>query len=350
MTESKSSDNEHMSLSLELGGDGQFKVTGSLPASLTKSASAGIVKATKFALAGISPKFYSRTYDVYLKNEIKSSLTENLLQSLKCSNNSEYANELLSSLIGEFSKKQEKRLSLIEESLWNIDQMLLKEPRNNPKETISEEFLEQFWSIADQVTFKEMRQIFARVLAREILTPNTISPSTLQTLLSLHPLIAKKFELLCNMSFSSGEMDIVVIAMPDKNNPSTRANSISSTNKVRAGDQLLEFGVSREDLLELRSAGLIRSMPGEEYPDLSKFIHSNEVTYAGKKVFIQNGQPQALWESHPISGSTNVISLTYIGSELRKIIDLTPHEIYTDKLVNFVMKNAGVELHFEEPG
>jgi len=346
MVDCKSSGSEQVSVSLELGDDGQLKLSGSLSASLTRSASAGIVKAIKFALAGISPKFYSRTYDAYLKNEIKSSLAENLLQSLEYSSNSEYADQLLSSLIGEFSQKQEKRLSLIEESVWNIDQMLLEEPRNNPEENISEEFLEQFWSIADQITLKEVRQTFARVLAREILVPSSISPSTLQTLLTLHPLIAKKFELLCSMSFSSGEMDMVVISMPDKNNPSTRPNSISKNNKVKVGDQLLEFGLSREDLLELRSAGLTRSMPEEEYPDLNKFIHSKKITYAGKQVFIQNHQPQALWESYSISGSTNVISLTYMGSELRKILDLTPHEIYTDKLVNSVMKNAGVELDF----
>jgi hypothetical protein len=150
------------------------------------------------------------------------------------------------------------------------------------------------------------------------------------------------------MSFSSGEMDMVILSMPDKKKPSTRPNNISENNKK--GEELLEYGLSREDLLELRSAGLTRSMSEEEYPDLSKFINSKEVTYAGRPVLIQNSQPEALRKSHPISGSTNVISLTYMGSELRKILDLTANDSYTDKLVNSVMKNAGVELHFVKTG
>jgi len=211
-------------------------------------------------------------------------------------------------------------------------------------EIITDEFLFHFWKIADKIPEDELRKTYSRILAKEILSPNNISASTLHLLTTLHPEIARKFELFCSMTFSWEDLDFVIVSMPDHLAPSTSYNSVGSS-KVK-GEQLTTFGLSREDLLELRSTGLIRSMPGEEYPDLKGFLALPNVDYAGKNVRLDVGAAASTEGGSAVTKSTNIVSLTRPGSELRTILALEPHPAYSKMLIYTVMPKAAVKLTF----
>jgi Protein of unknown function (DUF2806) len=149
----------------------------------------------------------------------------------------------------------------------------------NPENAISDEFLRHFWTVADTISQDRMREVFARILAREIRKANSFSASTLNLLATLHPQIAEKFALLCSMTFSFNGFVFVIVSMPHAQSPNTIAHSLGTSKTI--GEQLTDFGLTREDLLDLRSSNLIRSLPEEEYPDLKSFFVTPNVNFAG---------------------------------------------------------------------
>lgn len=123
-----------------------------------------------------------------------------------------------------------------------------------------------------------------------------------------------------------------MISMPN-------GSSLGSSGKK--GEQLTEFGISSEDLLDLRSEGLIRSLPEEEYPDLTDFLEAPTVEFAGWNAgFRVTPDPKQATLSR---GRVNVVSLTRPGMELRPILELSPHPQYTDALSR-LMQSSGVKL------
>ncbi len=124
-------------------------------------------------------------------------------------------------------------------------------------------------------------------------------------------------------------------------NPHTTNNAISDDNTK--GENLRPIGLNLAALLGLRSAGLLASLPDEEYPDLTEYFDNRLIPYAGSTIRFDGSEQikvhgKILW--------TNVMSLTRAGNELRSILSLDPHEPYTSALRD-MMARAGVRLVIE---
>jgi hypothetical protein len=151
--------------------------------------------------------------------------------------------------------------------------------------------------------------------------------------------LAAKFVLLCSMTFSFNGLVFVIVAMPHADGPNSIGNALGTSRKI--GEQLTDFGLTREDLLDLRSASLIRSLPEEEYPTLGGFFEAPGVDFAGARGTFEVGSKARDQAELAIVASTNVISLTSAGAELRAILELKPEPTYAEAL-KVLMEGAGV--------
>jgi putative flippase GtrA len=253
--------------------------------------------------------------------------------------------DLLATVLSDQELRQQKRSELLD---FTIDRLGLPDAQviAHSEGIITDAFLNHFWATADALSQDEMREVFARILAREIRSPGSFSASTLNLLTTLHPQIAMKFSLLCAMTFAFNGLVFVVVAMPHADGPNTIAHILGTSRKI--GEQLTDFGLTREDLLDLRSAGLIRSLPEEEYPDLSAFFEASSVDFGGALATFEVGPAARERAGLAIVGSTNVISFTRAGTELRSILQLSPDPQYAEAL-KALMLGAGVRFSCVEP-
>lgn len=334
-----SNDDEVIEFSYEQSLDGRLKVTTKLPASLPVSASKGVSKAIEFGFAGMLPEFYQRANDNILRKEAKKLALEVAKNNVDNPRVAEMLASMTVQFVDEQLAKQERRESVINELKSSLLEFSKTESPGD--EVISDDFLNHFWNIADRVPEDDLRKTYSRILAKEIVSPGSFSPSTIHLLTTLHPEIAVKFELFCSMSFSIPGIDFVIAHMPHHKQPnSTNSVGISGTR----GEELSEFGITREDLLELRSTSLIRSMPEEEYPDLTQIYEMPSIEFAGINVRLNLLNKNIENINCDARKSTNIVSLTRTGSELRRILSLKPHPNYKKKLLFEVMDKAGVEV------
>lgn len=311
-----------------------------IPGSITKNAGEGFSKAVKFAMAGMFPSRYERAADILLRIKLKETILNSLGEDATSEEDIRYLMGLFSQITSEHECKLERRGSIINQAIPHLNDFSETEITKH-ENVISDEFLYHFWNVADTIPENELRKTYSRILAKEVSSPGSISATTLHLLTTLHPEVARKFELFCSMTFSLKDIDFVIINMPSHIAPSTKRNSVGESNIK--GEQLSAFGLFREDLLELRSIGLIRSMPGEEYPDLAELYSLSDVDFAGKKTMLNIGANASLTEGFSVINSNNIISLTRSGSELRKILSLEPHPQYT-KTLESVLKEADITI------
>jgi hypothetical protein len=248
---------DDVSLKFKVGQDG---VEGSikLPANLPRALGQSLGKAIQYGIAGAFPKFYDRMDKNVRRAEIRKSLISAFLVSIGDPTESARVANLLATVLGDQELKQEKRGELLD---FTIDHLSNQDAHvvGDPEIIITDELLNHFWATADTISQAGMREVFSRILAREIRSPGSFSASTLNMLATLHPQIAMKFSLLCAMTFAFNDFVFVIIAMPHADGPNTIAHILGTSRKI--GEQLTDFGLAREDLLDLRSAGLIRSLP-----------------------------------------------------------------------------------------
>jgi hypothetical protein len=316
-----------------------------LPANLPRGLGKGLAKAIQFGIAGAFPKFFDRADKIVGRAEIRKILTSAFSSSISDPTEAARIATLLATVLGDQELKQEKRVELLD---FTIDRLSNQDSHGvgDPESIIADEFLNHFWATADTISQDRMREVFARILAREIRAPGSFSASTLNMLATLHPQIAMKFSLLCAMTFEFNGLVFVIVAMPHADGPNTIAHTLGTSRKI--GEQLTDFGLAREDLLDLRSAGLIRSLPEEEYPDLSAFFEASTVVFAGAMATFEVGPAARERAGLAIVSSTNVISFTRAGAELRSILQLRPDPPYTEAL-KALMLGAGVRFAYVEP-
>jgi hypothetical protein len=334
---------EDVSLKFKVGQDG---VEGAikLPANLPRALVQGLSKAIQHGIAGAFPKFFDRASKNVGRAEIRKTLTSAFSLSIGDPIESTRVANLLATVLGDQELKEQKRSELLE---FTIDRLRDHDAHVAavPESIITDEFLNHFWATADTISQDRMREVFARILAREIRSPGSFSASTLNMLATLHPKIAMKFSLLCAMTFAYNGFVFVIVAMPHVDGPNTIAHALGTSRKI--GEQLTDFGLAREDLLDLRSAGLIRSLPEEEYPDLSAFFEASKVDFGGTFATFEVGPGARERAGLAIVRSTNVVSFTHAGAELRSILQLTPNPSYAEAL-KALMLGAGVRFTYVE--
>jgi hypothetical protein len=333
---------DSVSLTVKVGSDGGFAASAKLPASLPRSVLQGVANAFRFGLAGLSPKFFDRASVTLGRAKIREALLGQIISNAGNDAESDRLADLLALSLGEQELRIEKRGILLQQT---VEHLRHPEARNTNGlgDIISDEFLTHFWATADTISQAQMREVFGRILAREIRSPGAFSASTLNLLATLHPQLAERFVLLCSMTFSFNGFVFVIISMPHEDGPHTIVNALGTSKRI--GEQMADFGLTREDMLDMRSAGLIRSLPEEEYPTLNTFFEAPHVDFAGGRATLDVGSKAREQAGLAIVASTNVISLTRSGAELREILDLRRDPAYAEAL-RVVMDKAGVKFNY----
>ena len=181
-------------------------------------------------------------------------------------------------------------------------------PEKDAQSEISDDWLTEFWSIAEKIGSPDIQAFFGRLLARNVEAPGTTSPATLRVLSTLTPQVAVRFEHFCRLSIRHGGGVFVI-------HPTTFA--------FQNIGPLDDYGVSYEDLFEFESYGLIRSsetIMTQHTADPPDEISS--VDYAGRPAGIAYNELQV-----------HRIMFTRAGAEIRNSLELTPIPKYTEALV-----------------
>ena len=118
--------------------------------------------------------------------------------------------------------------SIVQKSISHLGDSVSDEP-------VDEDWRTRYFNRAQDISNEEMQEIWGKILAEEITRPGKISFRTLDILSNISKSEAKVFETACKLAFNHG----MILKLNDEKN------------------DLPQFGLSYNNLLMLRSAGLI---------------------------------------------------------------------------------------------
>lgn len=250
--------------------------------------------------------FDSISSEITAKSNAKIKLIES--SSSEASNlfktDSELANRALSYFGSRIIQEQVNREEIAKKTIHNLSSVSAKDCKEG---NIDEDWVTQFWRLAETKTKNEVKEILARILTKEIIAPKSVSPNTLQLLSVLTSVLGNSFQRLSNLSIDDGESCFVI-----------HPNVFAFQNIGPLDD----FDVRYNDLFELDGANLIRSAETlmVNYEESEKPTYE-KVNYAG------------LTSELDVSGQQlHLIQFTKAGRELRNLIELVPNQKYTEKL------------------
>ncbi|MEP2770599.1 MAG: DUF2806 domain-containing protein [Fulvivirga sp.] len=206
------------------------------------------------------------------------------------------------------SRIVEEQLNRESVALKTIDNLNKKSGIESNNKKIDPDWIAQFWRLAETKTKHDVQEILANILTKEIVSPNSVSPNTLQLLTILTSDIGSAFQRLCNISIDDGQRCFVV-------HPNVFAfQNIGPLN---------DYEVTYDDLFELDGANLIRSAETL----MLNYSKSDKEEY---EVVDFAGQPYEL----DVSGKQlHLIQFTKSGRELRNLMDLTPNKEYLKSII-----------------
>lgn len=252
--------------------------------------------------------FDSISREITAKSEAKVKLIEESSKeaSKLFATDSELANRALGYFGSRIIEEQVNRESVANKTLINLSNTNVTESTNK---RIDEDWVTQFWRLAETKTKEEAQEILSRILTTEIIKPNSISPNTLQLLSVLTSDIGNAFQRLCNLSIDDGDSCFVI-----------HPNVFTFQNIGSLDDFELQYN----DLFELDGANLIRSA---ETLMVNYSSHDNEsfekVDFANENYKIDLSDKQL-----------HLIQFTKAGRELRNILELKLNETYLKALNN----------------
>jgi hypothetical protein len=217
--------------------------------------------------------------------------------------NSELANRALDYYAQKLIENQSNREDI---AIKFIREVTTQPVSESAEAAIESDWLNVFWSIAETKTSEEIKLILAKILSKEVVKPNSISPTTLQLIPTLTSDIGIAFHKLCNLSIKNRSLAFVV-------HPHI-------TPFMTCGE-LIKYGLTFDDQAELEGIGLIRSIhvvPLKVIPDHGDF---EECDYAGLKAKFN------------FSSGVKILDFTRAGKEIRDLLDLKPDEEYTQFLL-----------------
>lgn len=175
---------------------------------------------------------------------------------------------------------------------------------------ISREWMNRFIDSAGNISTEEMRKIWSKVLAGEVLYPTSFSLRTLECLKNMDVSDAKLFSLLCTL--------------------------IVDNNMVISDDSfLVKHGINYDSILKLDEGGLINSS--------STISRRFEIDSAPKIVLLFDGYILIASSDEKRTLSFGTFPLTTAGRELSKIVDEKMEFSTIKEICRFVQtKNKGV--------
>lgn len=209
-------------------------------------------------------------------------------------------------------KNLEQVLSKTEDILEN-EQTQSKE---NLSESINEDWLSHYIEGASKISDEQVQELWAKILAGEIITPKTFSKRTLDVLLRLSPEEAKLFEKVCGY--------VVEI----------------SNNMILMNEDKLNAKYPYSEIMHLDECGLINS---------SGTNSINMTINPSDKLAIIYGQDAIIGQSKKQENvRLQIFPLTVAGTELLKITSPNRNYNYMQNLINHLKnkyKNIEWEMH-----
>jgi hypothetical protein len=208
------------------------------------------------------------------------------------------------------------------EELCNGDQTKGDESTQAPD--ISQDWLNAFEREACDKSSDEMRLLFGKILAGEIIKPSTYSMRTLKLLSQLDNQAANVFHTLSSLASTLRVGDHII------------DSRVISFGKNAASNSLQEYGLSFDALNTLQEYGLVIS-DYNSYMGYEPCIvnDNNQVSLAfqfqGKLFSLKRIDASKPIQSIQVHG----VALTKVGKELLGIVDIQPHQQYTEKLMEF---------------
>lgn len=184
----------------------------------------------------------------------------------------------------------------------------------------SDDFMAFFKGKVDNLGTDEARMLFAKVLAGEVKRPGSFSKPAMSILAEMDSDVGQLFELLCKMS--------VTIPAAPSGLWQPRVLTLGMGNA--GANALREFGLGFGQLNILNEAGLIISDynshigmggPFELAGQMHHLLAKPTADMAAAKTAVE-GQLQRV----------DGVAFTKAGSELRRIVSMTPHEPYVARL------------------
>lgn len=175
------------------------------------------------------------------------------------------------------------------------------------EEPVDDDWITRFFNLAQDVSNEEMQLIWGKILAGEISNPNSYSFRTLETVKNLTRKDAEVFLKLCELVMHAR----LIVKINDKSD-------------------LVDYGITYEDILLLREAGLVKegdSLSWGESKDAKHIVFSGP----GFAWVLEKPRPNI---------SFNVFALTEAGQALYKIINASFSEKYKADLEAFARKKG----------
>ena len=247
---------------------------------------------------------------------------------------------------------------ILAKSIAQIPDAVIKEQN----ETVSDEFLDTFESIAENQSTEHMQDLFARILAGEIQNPSSFSRRSLRVAEQLDQSTAALFQRLCSMAFVRNEVigllggQIVV----DITDLVGAVGLVGAVDKVVSGlegdpsnNSLSSFGLDFLSLSRLAEYGLI--LPGitqntpyricvAPYPGNAELSVTQPIEFQGRSWSLRSMNEDQSFEDFKISG----VGFSAIGNELFQVVDQIPVPEYHSALVEF-FQSKGLEMRICNP-
>lgn len=199
-----------------------------------------------------------------------------------------------------------------------------------PKASISDDWLNNFQKEAEQVTSEEMRLLFGKVLAGEITRPSSYSIKTVRLLSQLDNQAAVAFRKFCSMCVFLESGGVIIDAR------------VITLGKQVASDALESYGMGYRLLTILEEYGLIR--PNDNSWVNYRFCIANPGGVAPLGFTYQNTVYGLVPTNGPVPTEQGIpstplkvygVSLTQVGKELARVVELESNEAYTKALIQF---------------
>jgi len=248
----------------------------------------------------------------------------------------EVPNAYLEKASSKFASKIIKEQINLDEITINASKELIKseiqDDEAEPKE-ISEDWLNEFESIARLKSSEEMKFIFGKILSGEIIQPGKFSVKTVKTLAELDNEAARLFQILCGNAVSLRfRADWLYDA---------RVVSLEGT---AGSNSLSKYGLPFRSLTILEEYGLIIS-DFNSWSDYQSCIVSEQnkvsstIKFQGKIYGLLKIDKEKPVNEVKFSG----VSLTKVGLELLDIIEVRSSDIYRKDFENY-LKNKNLQI------
>ncbi len=196
------------------------------------------------------------------------------------------------------TRRQENIEQIVEKSILYLEAKVSDKP-------VDEDWRTRFFNKAQEISKDEMQDVWAKILAKEVTTPGSISYRTLDVVSNLSKTEAELFEVAC--SLASGYKKIF---------------------KFKGNFAFKEFGLDYKHIVILRDAGLIHE--NDLLKESLNVIPDKKVAYQviGNKVY----EITFTQLPTPVAVQFDQLLFTNSGKELCELIKKDLNEKYFDKL------------------